>query len=474
MNSTVIESVVLLGLQGALFFSCRKYLLRSLYSDLQALSTPKATLPSPSSANTPNDFQAHSVLARSVFALSFAESCTMFMLLMAQALDIFTPATRLLHWRISLAILMTTILVFVPMCLSLLIMGRVFLSILPVALYLVGLSQVPLPAALATTSIGAATLARLIVVGTLILGLLSGFGAMTNVWAFIPRSKTAPTDADISTADHALQTIRSDLHKRTAETPQVQGGWLTRFRGGDSQSQELQGLQALEHQMSRNLDSLRQRRDTARYARSFQGRIINFGGRIFAIYCLIRVFNSLVNILLPVARRSSPVKNNTDVITDLLAYVLSLVSPVDIELEAVASFSRQLSLGLVGLIILTNIRLVLRGVTRVLRVTSRNRGASVMLLLLAQLMGIYLLTTIVQLRTSFPPPLPILRNDPNEHVNNTTSTPPTTTPDTTNLFSTIPEFEVFGSLFDWSFVIAAGGTAFWRWGKERVDGVGDL
>jgi hypothetical protein len=41
----------------------------------------------------------------------------------------------------------------------------------------------------------------------------------------------------------------------------------------------------------------------------------------------------------------------------------------------------------------------------------------------------------------------------------------------TNLFSTIPEFEVFGSLFDWSFLLAAGGTAFWRWGKEWVDGL---
>lgn len=52
--------------------------------------------------------------------------------------------------------------------------------------------------------------------------------------------------------------------------------------------------------------------------------------------------------------------------------------------------------------------------------------------------------------------------------------PPAPEPDATNLFSTIPEFEVFGSLFDWSFLLAAGGTAFWRWGKERVDGVGDI
>jgi hypothetical protein len=75
--------------------------------------------------------------------------------------------------------------------------------------------------------------------------------------------------------------------------------------------------------------------------------------------------------------------------------------------------------------------------------------------------GIYLLSTIVQLRNSFPPPPP--------SPDGAESPPPTTT----NLFSTIPAFEVFGSLFDWSFLLAAGGTAFGRWSRERVDGVGD-
>jgi len=42
-----------------------------------------------------------------------------------------------------------------------------------------------------------------------------------------------------------------------------------------------------------------------------------------------------------------------------------------------------------------------------------------------------------------------------------------------NLFSTIPAYEVFGSLFDWSFLIAAGASVFVRWGASRVNGVGD-
>ena len=108
-----------------------------------------------------------------------------------------------------------------------------------------------------------------------------------------------------------------------------------------------------------------------------------------------------------------------------------------------------------------------------LRVTSRNLGASLMLLILAQLMvciltqplrnhahsprgaqGIYLLSTLVQLRTSFPPPPP--------------------RPDATldNLFSTLPEYQLFGSLFDGSFLLAAGVVAVVRWFGDKMRNAG--
>jgi hypothetical protein len=67
--------------------------------------------------------------------------------------------------------------------------------------------------------------------------------------------------------------------------------------------------------------------------------------------------------------------------------------------------------------------------------------------------GIYLLATIVQLRTSFPPPPADQQGD-----------------DDFNVFSTVPEFQVFGSLFDWSFVLSAFGSGAMRWLDEKVNG----
>lgn len=66
----------------------------------------------------------------------------------------------------------------------------------------------------------------------------------------------------------------------------------------------------------------------------------------------------------------SPAWRTADFVADLLARMLraALVrTRVEVELDAadVASFARQLSLGMVGVIILTSVRRVLTGVTRV-------------------------------------------------------------------------------------------------------------
>jgi len=65
------------------------------------------------------------------------------------------------------------------------------------------------------------------------------------------------------------------------------------------------------------------------------------------------------------------------------------------------------------------------------------------------LKAIYLLSTLVQMRSSFPP-----SSSPEE--------------ETENLFSTIPAYEVFGSMFDWSFLLAACVSALVRWTMEKL------
>jgi hypothetical protein len=62
--------------------------------------------------------------------------------------------------------------------------------------------------------------------------------------------------------------------------------------------------------------------------------------------------------------------------------------------------------------------------------------------------GIYLLSTLVQLRTSFPP-----ATDGAGAV----------------LFATLPAYETFGSVFDWSFLASAGFAAVVEWMRGRAE-----
>lgn len=154
-----------------------------------------------------------------------------------------------------------------------------------------------------------------------------------------------------------------------------------------SATQELNGLEALEYEMSRNLETLKERQADAKFSRTIGGRIFNWGGRLFAIYCIFRILNvsdfsagfncythsgsvhrqSLVNLVVPAPPTTNPrqTSRSVDMLSIGLAKLLSLLSSVHLEEDGVAVISRQISLGLVGVIILSSIRLVLRGVARV-------------------------------------------------------------------------------------------------------------
>lgn len=52
---------------------------------------------------------------------------------------------------------------------------------------------------------------------------------------------------------------------------------------------EIQGLEALEYQMTRNLQGLTQQREEAKFSRTLTGRLFYWAGRLFAVYCVYRI-----------------------------------------------------------------------------------------------------------------------------------------------------------------------------------------
>ena len=136
------------------------------------------------------------------------------------AYPLFLDSVRLLNWDVSLSILILSIVLVIPVSYSLVLSYRsntpgskhlvsfpsitiptsvavpsshqnVFsaslaLYLIPSFLTLLALSYVPLPEGMPAHTIKASTLSRLTVIGTVILGLLSGFGAIDTAWDFFP------------------------------------------------------------------------------------------------------------------------------------------------------------------------------------------------------------------------------------------------------------------------------------------------
>ncbi|KAJ4475138.1 Abscisic acid G-protein coupled receptor-domain-containing protein [Lentinula lateritia] len=550
MMSIFLESLVLVLFRAALFLSCRSFVLNRLYPDLQNISTPSDehddvelnVLPTHAKSNSgratntgyPQSNTMHSKISRTVFAGCFSESCILFVLLMCQGLGLFDPTTRLLHWKFSLFILLLTILVLGPLLLSIFISTdshktsrrlpyiRLFISLIPVALSLFAISRIPLPQALRNDSkidLITSSLARLLVVGTIILGLLSGFGAVSSSWTFLPscisssstQGSGIPSERDIEQTERALERVKDDLTtrkrqleaKRNATSSSNSGAptsagasWYSRIvpnlRGNDDEA-EVAGLQLLYEQMDHNLSDLRRRKQDELFQRTIWGRMYGVVKFCMAIYWIARIIWTIVKVLIYrnfFASSLSPSTNYPDLISKLLADLLSFIhrrhfegpnhdlltgsdngqTPADLgeTQEKIKVIARQISLLFVGLVVLISIRMVLRGVSRILsRMTKlklrRNLGASVMLVLLAQLMGIYLLSTIVQLRASFPPPAVSSSSVPELAFESDIAAE-----EPTNLFTTIPPFEVFGSLFDGAFLLAATLSILVRWMGNKI------
>ncbi|KAG2131647.1 Abscisic acid G-protein coupled receptor-domain-containing protein [Suillus clintonianus] len=405
-------------------------------------------------------------------------------MLMCQGLDWLEPRIRLLSWRTSLFLLLLTILLLIPISFSLILTYRpdnpgfvqsralpirVAFGLAPVALFIFALSYIPLPAELLLDNPLTAVTARLVTLGTTVLGLLSGLGAVSGAWGIVNWSRSTPSASSIASAENALERVKSDLRDRsrdlddyTSSKPQPDGSWLSRvsFKRNSQQSsmqQEVIGLQALQEQMSLRVVALKRNRIAAEYAESFTGKTITWS---WAVYCVCRVCSSAFNILSPSVSSSSP-SSAGDIVAHILAWLFSLLplSATGDEGKVqfdIPSLSKQISLSLVGVIILFSLRMVLRGVTRAFHVTSRKTSASLMLLTLAQLMGIYLLSTLVQLRTTFPP----AASGDSQGASD----------DSMNLFATLPEYSLFGGLFDWSFLIGAAGCALARWARSSFEG----
>ncbi|RXK39301.1 hypothetical protein M231_03380 [Tremella mesenterica] len=503
--------------------------------------------------------------SRLLFGLCFAEGCNLITLVIFHSLGILHARSRHVNFSISLHVVLAMVLLFVPLvqCLlltyrsrdpsnssisrqsSLPLSSRLLIALIPFTLYIFLFTRIPpyvtavapmvAPSAEPENSVDvdltdgvapsgidevivnwstsgpegwegggwlAPSLGRLIVLGVVVLGGLSGFGAVRTAWGFFEHASGARsrpvTDSDLLQAERSLYRVRHELIAKREElnrlaVPSTPGGssWMGRVFGSreDQESAsvraELSGLQAMERQVSRSATAMKLRKRTQEFGHTLRGRIYHVLGYIFAVYCAARLLMCLPSLFLsPLSTSQLPnepetqsrEKGNTngDWISFLLALGLSHLPTGSTEID-VAMWSRSISLLLTGLLILSSLAQVLRSLMRVLKLTSKTVGAGFLLLSLGQLFATYVISLLVQLRTTLPPS-PEVDTDPfSPFYSNTTSIEITPASGTTDsLLSSLPDFRVFGRLFDVMFLLAALGTVAYRYIERKVNAADEL
>ena len=164
-------------------------------------------------------------------------------------------------------------------------------------------------------------------------------------------------------------------------------------------AEEIRALELLLSQLFLELVDLRTAREREAKARTCRGRIVNIFGHVLVGVCIFRILAATVTLVFE-QKRVDPVTR----LIDLTNKTSSIVGMQGATAEPGQRefWSQFVSFILVGIIIVVSIRQVLLRLTQFFSVLSSYISTSSLVLLLAQLMGMYFLSSVLLMRMNLP------------------------------------------------------------------------
>ncbi|KAM9246102.1 Golgi pH regulator isoform 3-T3 [Leptosomus discolor] len=340
------------------------------------------------------DYEVRQYVVQVIFSVTFAFSCTMFELIIFEILGVLNSSSRYFHWKLNLCVILLILVFMVPFYIGYFIVSNIrllhrqkllFACVLWLTfMYFFWKLGDPFP--ILSPKHGILSIEQLIsrvgVIGVTLMALLSGFGAVNCPYTYMSYFLRNVTDADILALERRLlQTMDMIVSKKkriaVAHRTMFQRGevhnkptgfWgmiksvTTSVAGSENLSliqQEVDALEELSRQLFLETADLHATKERIEYSKTFQGKYFNFLGYFFSIYCVWKIF-------------------------------------------MVKFWSQHISFILVGIIIVTSIRGLLITLTKFFYAISSSKSSNVIVLLLAQIMGMYFVSSVLLIRMSMP------------------------------------------------------------------------
>lgn len=156
-------------------------------------------------------------------------------------------------------------------------------------------------------------------------------------------------------------------------------------------NQEISAFEVFSRQLCVDLDELNQEKERILYSKTWKGKYFNALGYIFSIYCVYKIIISTINILLNRIGKVDPITHGLTL----------LVRHFDVSID-VNFWSQQLSFAIVGILIVCSIRGLLIQLMKFFRAFSSALSPNNIVLFLAEIMGMYFLSTVLMMRMNLP------------------------------------------------------------------------
>lgn len=398
-----------------------------------------------------------------LFCVAMEESMVLFALVLLENAHA-RVATLQAHWRVSLPVVVLLITLGLPLaaCLLLCYGGargrwmttRGVATMVLFAVWCLAFVRVPLPSTVtpATSGMFGALLARTGMLGTALIGALSGSaagGAMCDSYELLILQRRRRSELhDVAHVQSSFQRTCADLASRRIDASALQAevdaagprsGW-SRLWSRSSKDRELSavqteiiGLEAMAQTLRTELEFLQIHERRARRVSTPLGRVILIGSYVFSFYCVWRVIQCVLNLVVFGYARSA----TQDMVSTCVLYALRLLGVH----ADVGAWSPRISFLFAGGLVAMRMRVILSSLSALVRSVSAGISTQLLVLFSAQVLCIFALAALIQL-----------------HVGAADSAQKSA------LLASLPEFQrVFGWAFDAVFLLSAALTGAYRW-----------
>uniref|UniRef100_A0AAY4BMP1 Golgi pH regulator n=1 Tax=Denticeps clupeoides TaxID=299321 RepID=A0AAY4BMP1_9TELE len=338
------------------------------------------------------DYEVRQYVVQVVFSVTFALCCTMFELIIFEILGALSSTSRYFHWKLNLYVILLVLIFVVPFYIGYFVVSnirllqrqRLLFACVVWFTFMYFFWKLGDPFPILSPKHGILSIEQLIsrvgVIGVTLMALLSGFGAVNCPYTYMSYFLRNVTDSDILALERRLlQTMdmivskkkriamtRRQMYQRGEDQNKQTGFWgmIKSVTSAPSSNlsliqQEVDALEELSRQLFLETVDLQATKERIEYSKTFQGKYFNFLGYFFSIYCVWKIF-------------------------------------------MVKFWSQHISFILVGIIIVTSIRGLLITLTKFFYAISSSKSSNVIVLVLAQIMGMYFVSSVLLMRMSMP------------------------------------------------------------------------